>query len=270
MRNIYCFFSWTTFRTLITSAILAMACFTLAPSAVAAPILVRSGSVYAVAGQNTEKFDNRAQSNDIGISVIGTATGFGAIATSDTQFRMNHARASANKAVEDGFSQAQARSYWQDEIIVTGWPGPIARVGFVFTISGSLSAPDDADASAAFSFTYDLNDDTCCSDEVSVGWVYPEQASEEEVFLIADVEVNTLVEVSMELVVTAVVGRGDVGESTADFWSTAILTEVVLPEGATISATSGTDYMAPAVVPVPAALWLFGSALGLFGLMRQK
>jgi len=54
-----------------------------------------------------------------------------------------------------------------------------------------------------------------------------------------------------------------------DLYNTARLTDVTLSNGATLSALSGHNYVSS--VPVPAAVWLFGSGLlGLIGVARRK
>ena len=54
--------------------------------------------------------------------------------------------------------------------------------------------------------------------------------------------------------------------SIINLYSTAI-TSFILPEGATLISTSGTEY---SLVPLPSALWLFGSGLISFAGLRRK
>jgi hypothetical protein len=56
--------------------------------------------------------------------------------------------------------------------------------------------------------------------------------------------------------------------SAADFSSTGHLFVDVLTPGGELSTLSGHDYSSP--VPVPASVWLFGTALGLLGLRRKR
>lgn len=57
--------------------------------------------------------------------------------------------------------------------------------------------------------------------------------------------------------------------TVVDSWNGTPGDTLVLSNGIALTA-AGTNYMTFTVVPVPAAVWLFGSALGLFGWIRRR
>ncbi len=59
------------------------------------------------------------------------------------------------------------------------------------------------------------------------------------------------------------------GNASTDFYHTARISLIALPQGASLTASGGTYNVS--AVPVPAAAWLFGSGLmGLIGIARRK
>lgn len=62
-------------------------------------------------------------------------------------------------------------------------------------------------------------------------------------------------------------GFSGLNEGTVDFFNTASIS-VALPPGFSVTTSSGLPLFAP--VPLPAAVWLLGSALGALGLARRR
>jgi hypothetical protein len=153
--------------------------------------------------------------------------------------------------------------------------GETDYVTFVFHVDGSIPGDDVA----SFSFEFDTEDEYCCSDNAGDVFCGPYSASGNEISLTAEFtyisESNGDDPLFIEALLSgnATVSRGDTGSASLNFGSTVILTEVIAPVGVSITSLSGTEYLAPLVspVPVPAAIWLFGTALiGLVGFGKRS
>jgi len=114
---------------------------------------------------------------------------------------------------------------------------------------------------------YDVFNDFGWSDSVSFfsrdASIYQEMLS---LFVTFPVATLTPVYISRYLQTTAGTGSTDIGPAVADFFGTATLTEVIVPDGLAIVSKSGT--VDSTIIPEPTTFTLF--ALGLAGLWQRK
>ncbi|WFP50555.1 hypothetical protein PL263_00685 [Methylomonas sp. EFPC3] len=72
------------------------------------------------------------------------------------------------------------------------------------------------------------------------------------------------------LYIASYLGVEALGDGLADFYGTAYF-GISAPDGKTLASASGTAYRsAAAVVPVPGAVWLFGSAIAWLGTCSKR
>jgi len=219
-----------------------------------------------VRGINTDVFDEFSTGTDFA-SEVGIASDYRASAIAQTAYRSNRITASAGKDVEDGFSQGGATSRWSDGLFFEGGVGT-GFVTFKFMLSGNIEGDD----TVGFNFDFDAEDEYCCSDNVGEVFRGPLSVSGFEISLEAEFTYNSEangdepIVIEAQLFGSAIVSRGDTGDVTTQFGNSAILVEVILPDGTSVSSTSGTDYSR--VIPEPGALVLF--ALGGILLERKR
>lgn len=239
------------------------------PASATAILFSRAG-VTAIQGANTPVFSMTDSGTNFA-SAVEISGDYQASAIAQTGTRSNSATASARKTTTSGFSSAGAKSSWTDGLTFAGGTGR-AMMTFVFSLSGSLS---DASATASFEFVFDEGDDTCCSDSFSESFTGPGGAGMTALY---DVEftygTSDPIIIQAVLQVSSAVSRDITGTSTANFSATAILTEVIVPDGTTITSESGTNYLevlvVPTDIPEPGTLAILVIGLAGLGFARRK
>jgi hypothetical protein len=237
--------------------------------------LYSNAGVIAVEGNNTDIYDTEDTGTDFA-SAIDIATGYSGTAIAQTEYRSNSITVTVGKTTESGFSTGGATSRWSDGLFFSGGTlGDTFDITFILEITGS--ATDDAVAS--FSFEFDTEDEYEGAENTGDVYRGATTVSDEIMFTVEATYNDSVAEtwdpiyIESELSGNASVGRNDTGTASLNFGNTALLTEVILPTGVVMTSLSGTDYSAPLVspVPVPAAVWLFGTALiGLLGFGKRR
>jgi len=247
----------------------ALLCTVLTNSTYAALILRSTAGVSAVQGNNTTIFNTSNVSTSFA-SAVGINSPYFASAIAQTGARSNSATASATKnlppSFNSGFSSAGASSRWTDTVTFLGPVGGTAT--FFFSLTGSLGT---SATSASFRFDYDKDDDGNNSGNFSTGGISGPSIVSQSLALEFEID-NTPIVIQAQLDVSAAVLRFGTGSAAANFASTAILTQVVVPFGVTIASESGIDYLAAfgptTAVPEPGSLAIF--AIGLSGLVLMR
>lgn len=167
-----------------------------------------------------------------------------ASAIAQTGFRSNSATASASSNSTDSSrtTSASAVSRWTDNLTFTGGTG-VGLITWVFSLSGNLTGDE---SSAGFTFVFDKNDVSSSGDVFNLQFLDPGTVSGFVVFyeILFDLDeaLSDPLIFSAQLSVAAAVFSGATGTSSANFGATAILTQVIVPEGVVIGSGSGTDY----------------------------
>jgi len=176
-----------------------------------------------------------------------------------TNFGSHQAIASASQSTPDWTAVAHANSEWWDVWTITGggymMPGQLT-VGV--TLTGSITGSGYVE----YSLIASGEELSITNNEFISGRVY---------YVTFPFLYGEPIQLHSELGLTAVGSQFISGVSffgTLDFSSTAMLTQIILPEGATLTASSGISYPLNQV-PLPSALWLLGSGLiGIIGIRK--
>ncbi len=179
-----------------------------------------------------------------------------ALAKSHTEYRLNKALATTTDSSAIEGVVAQSESFWREGLTLLGDTNvtPTAVVNFQFQLTGSLGGNTQS-SNVNFEFVFDTFDDYGYSDSVSFfsrdADIFDETLSLLVTFPVAT---PTPIYISGYLQATAGTGGTEIGSAVADFFGTATLTEVTVPDGLTLVSESGTDYSTN--IPEPTTLSL--------------
>ena len=172
---------------------------------------------------------------------------------------------------------AIGRARFEDQFVITGGSGASSAI-ILMDITGTNLATDDGSTDPymdAGSWSLDVYKN---HSETVIDETFPNSGNNNTSIPISETLSGSFVftyGVAFDLTVTletiastdAYFSGGLESHSIVDLYSTAI-TSFILPEGATLTSASGTEYN---LVPLPGALWLFGSCLiGLVGFKRKS
>ncbi|MEK6531384.1 MAG: PEP-CTERM sorting domain-containing protein [Deltaproteobacteria bacterium] len=176
---------------------------------------------------------------------------------------------------------AYSHSFWADEFVITGGSG-IDTAWFGFSLDGTLSATGQAGSSYDFVVEYDYDDNTHIGTQsvvntgadTSGGTIVVDYTSGGSGLLWGsfDFYYDESFFISSVLYTSSWAGSySGGGSSYSDFYTTAALSEIILPTGSSLTATSGTDYTgSQSTVPEPSTLFLLGAGIGGFALIRRS
>ena len=158
-----------------------------------------------------------------------------------------------------GFTNSDASASFEDTLTFSVAPGiGEVTVGVVMDIEGTATPGPTFGTGGARLFA-------------SLQAIVPSAAPSIQIRNVGKIRVEVPVTdgTMMRLVASMLAGCSGIGEAETcsyDLSNTASVALEPLPEGVTFTSDGGFNE----VVPVPAALWLFGSALGILGWMRRK
>jgi hypothetical protein len=186
-----------------------------------------------------------------------------------TAYGSNKAYASAT-AVQDWSAIAGVTSDWQDTWTVNGGIGQ-GVMTLIMTLTGSISNTSDM---ATVNYSFGSSNNFGGYQGISIQQNSFTSPTSYTATLPFDYGVPFTVESNLSLSAAGslwlhAVDLNFYPTSTLDFSSTALVTQITLPDGATLLTASGATYP-PTAVPLPPAVWLLGSGLvGLAGLSRK-
>lgn len=211
---------------------------------------------------STPASDAPATSFSSSLPVFNSASAGLSNAYAATSFGVNRASASRGGDAPVGAANGDfgsATSTWTDQFLITGGTG----AGSV-TFGAHIEGTNGLGGSWFFVFCQGV---FCSGDSNS----FPFSASS----VSTEVTQTLAFTYGVPFLLSGVLGVDaghDAGAFVAtfvDFSSTAILDEVILPNGAILNSESGTSYPLSAT-PVPAALPLFAGGLGVIGLLARR
>lgn len=174
-----------------------------------------------------------------------------------------------------------AGSVWNDEFTITGGSG-VGTAWFGFSFDGTLYASGEAGSSYAFDVEYDYDDNTSIGTQTVVSLSGSATGGTATVDYTTtgsglvwgsfDFYYDESFFISSTLNTSSWAGNySGGGSSYSDFYTTAALSEIILPSGAGITSTSGTDYTgSQSTVPEPSTLLLLGAGIGGFAMIRRS
>lgn len=183
-----------------------------------------------------------------------------------TSFGVNKASASRGPYAQVGAANGDAGiavSTWTDQFVITGGSG-----------TGTVTFGDHIHGSTSFGgyWFFGFCEGTFCG---GTNNFYPYSASTVDTTVTQSITFTYGVPFLLSGVLEVDAGYHAEAyvAASVNFSSTAILDEVILPGGATLQSESGTIYpllSADSTTPLPAALPLFASGLGVLGLLARR
>jgi hypothetical protein len=203
---------------------------------------------------------------DLGTSSATASVG-GGVARARTDYGSYAAFASLD-VTGIGPPAATSRAYSIDTLTLNGGPGASGTIWFSYALSGSITTLQPAvnPVFAHFEMSSAPAGETLIVNPAS--WTRRAGAQpgtlvyqNETLYVPVTLTYGVPTDVGTSLRVLASI-NGSSGVASVDFFNTVTLTAVAIPDGATLSASSGTDYLKfGAPVPLPATLSLLGPAL---------